>query len=72
MLKIANEKGMKDVVHEGVYCFCGGPSYETPAESRMLAMLGADVTGESHTERSVVRVDFNLFRTHSPETFPHF
>ncbi|KAJ5545356.1 hypothetical protein N7535_006255 [Penicillium sp. DV-2018c] len=34
-------------LHEGVYAFVGGPTYETRAESRMLRMLGADVVGMS-------------------------
>jgi len=32
---------------EGVYAGLAGPSYETPAEVRMLALLGGDVTGMS-------------------------
>jgi purine-nucleoside phosphorylase len=32
---------------EGVYVGLAGPSYETPAEVRMLAALGGDVTGMS-------------------------
>jgi purine-nucleoside phosphorylase len=32
---------------EGVYAGVAGPSYETPAEVRMLRMLGGDVTGMS-------------------------
>ncbi len=32
---------------EGVYAGVAGPSYETPAEVRMLKMLGGDVTGMS-------------------------
>ncbi|HEV7514799.1 MAG TPA: purine-nucleoside phosphorylase [Thermoanaerobaculia bacterium] len=32
---------------EGVYIGLAGPSYETPAEVRMLAALGGDVTGMS-------------------------
>lgn len=32
---------------EGVYAGVAGPSYETPAEVRMLAALGADVAGMS-------------------------
>ena len=34
-------------MHEGVYAFVAGPSYETRAECRMLRQLGADVVGMS-------------------------
>lgn len=34
-------------LHEGVYAGMNGPNYETPAEIRMLATLGADVVGMS-------------------------
>jgi purine-nucleoside phosphorylase len=34
-------------LHEGVYAGVLGPSYETPAEIRMLRTLGADVVGMS-------------------------
>jgi len=41
----ALEAGM--VLHEGVYAAVAGPSYETPAEIRMLQRLGADAVGMS-------------------------
>lgn len=34
-------------MHEGVYAFVAGPTYETRAECRMLRQLGADVVGMS-------------------------
>ncbi|KAI7246759.1 purine nucleoside phosphorylase-like protein, partial [Hortaea werneckii] len=34
-------------IHEGVYAFVGGPSYETRAECRLLRGLGADLVGMS-------------------------
>lgn len=40
-------KKMKLRLREGVYAACLGPSYETPAEVRMLRKLGADTVGMS-------------------------
>jgi purine-nucleoside phosphorylase len=42
---LAAELGI--ALKEGVYAGLAGPSYETPAEVRMLAALGGDVTGMS-------------------------
>lgn len=42
---VARQKGID--IHEGVYAGLAGPSYETPAEIRMLATLGADAVGMS-------------------------
>lgn len=43
--RAATETGV--ALHEGVYAGLLGPSYETPAEIRMLATLGADAVGMS-------------------------
>jgi purine-nucleoside phosphorylase len=41
----AREVGLS--LREGVYCVLSGPSYETPAEVRMLHQCGADAVGMS-------------------------
>jgi purine-nucleoside phosphorylase len=49
---VAEELGL--ALEEGVYVAVAGPSYETPAEIRMLRMLGADVVGMSTVPEVIV------------------
>ncbi|XP_076264733.1 purine nucleoside phosphorylase-like isoform X2 [Rhynchophorus ferrugineus] len=45
--KVAQEIGLGDNIHEGIYTCLGGPNFETVAELKMLKMLGADAVGMS-------------------------
>ena len=49
MMDIAKKSAAKigQKLQEGIYLAMSGPSYETPAEIRMAAVIGADAVGMS-------------------------
>jgi purine-nucleoside phosphorylase len=53
-LKIAKE--MQTEVRQGVYAGMTGPTYETPAEIKMLKILGADAVGMSTVSEVIAAV----------------
>ena len=50
--QVANEQNIQ--LHEGTYAFVGGPTYETPAELRLLGNAGADAVGMSTVPSVIV------------------
>jgi len=52
-VRAALQSSLPKKMHEGVYAAMTGPSYETPAEIRMLKSIGADLVGMSTVPESV-------------------
>jgi purine-nucleoside phosphorylase len=50
--KIADQQKLK--LHEGVYIWFCGPSFETPAEIRAAKMMGADAVGMSTVPEAIL------------------
>lgn len=50
--QVADQRGL--TLRQGVYCCLSGPTFETPAEVRMLRTLGADAVGMSTVHEVLV------------------
>lgn len=58
LLAIAKKKKIR--AKAGVYISQDGPSYETPAEIRAMAAMGADICGMSVTAEAIVARSLNM------------
>lgn len=57
-LNVAKEQSV--TLHQGVYAGLNGPTYETPAEIRMLRTLGADAVGMSTVFETIAAVQLGM------------
>ena len=57
-LEAARQAGIP--LKQGVYYYCAGPSYETPAEIRAIRILGGDMVGMSTVFETVAAVQAGI------------
>jgi purine-nucleoside phosphorylase len=57
-LKAAEAEGVP--LHQGVYCWYSGPSFETPAEIRMFQIIGGSAVGMSTVPETILARRFGL------------
>jgi purine-nucleoside phosphorylase len=62
LLALAEEAALEEKIklHKGVYVGVAGPSMETPAETRLLRMMGADAVGMSTIPEAIAAVHCGL------------
>ena len=52
--RLSTNRKNSRALHEGIYAFVSGPTYETRAECRLFKMIGADLVGMSTVPEVIV------------------
>ena len=57
---LAAANALNITLHQGVYCWYSGPSFETPAEIRMFQIIGGSAVGMSTAPETILARRFGL------------